>query len=1587
MAENMKVSLTVEGKDANAKATIDSAKASLDGLNRSVDQNAAASGRAKTTQDALSASFAQGTAAASAFDAATATTATTLGQVAEKQAAYAAALRAGVVNQSEYDAASRKLEATGARLFSQFDKSTPQLRDFGKAAEGAALNVAGLQREAGVLAGELARGNTAAFEKSLVTLARQSGVLAMAFTGTGAAVAAGVAVIVGAVALLEASASRIDNFNRALFLTGNAAQTNAGQLEKYSLEIGASTGRYSEATDALTKLAETGKFVDGNLATAAQGVVAFADLTGRSIDSAVQQFEKLADDPYKASVKLNDSLGVLSVALADEIRQLEESGDKAGAAALATSAFADALSDREAEYRASLTGFSALWRDVGTEIQKATRYVGDFLNKNVQGSRQNPGSSLAGLLLGGATFGGTLGFLSTQKQDFSNVTGGDASEAAQRAAAKAAIDATAAMSGETEQLKKLADAHDLTKVAATANAIQERLLKAGSDEEADAILREGDYQLQLAAKVDASTAAKKKHATTTQEAGAIESMFFADIQRGLQVADDYAETFGGKVDPVTKQYEASLKSLGTAQDEVQALMAAGIGDQEKLRAEWDRLSDGAAALGEATDLLRQKQELLRGIQSGDANAVQDLEAKWAEESAALRNGADSYDYATERIKYHNQALAAYAEAVKNAHTQQDLDWLSAHKSALLADADAAAAETVAIKKSAEEMKAWQEIGKQAGDTLANGIGDAVAQATFNFKSMSDLFHSIGETMKNTAQQIVAAIISQFVKLAVINPILNAIFGGTGGWSALGTLGGGTASLITGGAALLAGGSSDSGSFNMGGPSGGNSAISTGTNLLGAARGVQSIYNGGLSGVTNGISNFWNGTSGVSGYTGTFNMGGPSGVGYNPQYGGYGSGFGQALGIAGGAYAGYNEYQRAGGGAAGLVGGAAYGVGTYALGAGVASAAASTGFAAGVGGAVGAVPVIGWVALAAMVVDMISGGKLFGTKGKFNFGEQTLSTSASGATVSAGYDLKGQKPLFGGSTHKWVSTDPGQAAVDAANAFFDAVSKGNEQFAKDLGTKAGEVAAGTFTQTFDKHGNVTKTSDTIAGHTYTGESGDDFQQRVVDETEINTLSAFDANLSTSIDKYRANVQSLTAVVDALAGAQVAFNGGMKLLALGTDQSISHLLSWSEANEKFGESVDQTIQRVEQAQSAYDQFVAAFKPVTTYADAFQASLGGIRDEYKANIKQANDLAKAAGAQGASEEDLENIRKHSIAELKQLQTQLEQQNQALAVDLGYTNQGATPDQIQQQIDAIRNGADEGTSAVTNFGNAMHVAAQRATDAMNLLLGDLSPLTDIQKLQAGLAGLHNGTATADQVLTIGRRLYGSSQQYTDLFNQVKPFAGAPTGGGSTGGGSTGSGNHPLTAADQARISQLEQQKKDAENVARHNEALALAQGIANLSIITGQSYEDIAKSEGYDLEKLEKDLGVTSIDQVKSIIDGYKAQQDSAHEDSLSILGELRAGFDRVVVALGGTAIGNGSTPFGPDAQVGQFTGTPPAIVTPGARGGGHSGHGRDGGALNDPDATGSQLANGFLRVVGNVAAAGERRNGRQSFQPSPR
>jgi len=638
-----------------------------------------------------------------------------------------------------------------------------------------------------------------------------------------------------------------------------------------------------------------------------------------------------------------------------------------------------------------------------------------------------------------------------------------------------------------------------------------------------------------------------------------------------------------------------------------------------------------------------------------------------------------------------------------------------------------------------------------------------------------------------------------------------------------------------------------------------------------------------SGFSNGFSNLFS--------TDAYTMGPPTAAGSTSSFSpGYSNGFGQALGVAGGIYAGYNEFQNAGGGVAGLAGAASYGVGTYFAGA-AASAALSGGLAAGFA----AIPVVGWIALAAMLVDKFSGGKLFGTEGTPTGGWNFLDVNATGASQSNRLDLKGQKALFGGAKYSTEDLPASQAQIDAANAFFDAIKKGSDDFAKQFGLTAGVVAAGEFSTKFDKKGNPTgETVSNVVGQRYDNETQQQFAERIQAESFTQDLAAVGIDITKYTQQYIKDADAYSqAVQDAAGAAQLAYQDakkGVSFLALTGTQTGQTLLDFAAAQEKSGETLAQAYQRLQQAQAQYDSFVGQFAPAATYVDDFEAAMSNLKAVYEANVKQANDLAVAAGASGASVEDLTNIMQATAKQQAALVQQLEGSAQSLAFNLGLTNTGSLDD-INSEIQRLQQQAGQGAQAVQSFGHAMRTAAQDATAAINLLLGDLSPLNDNQKLEVAKQGLMAGTVTVDQFDTIARQLYASSQQYADLFNWAQQYAGRGTGStaGGGGGGSVGTGAHGLSAEDQQRLNDLLKEQATLQAGQTLAQYQTLAQQIAEIASAKGETYEQVIKDMGIDNANLIKGLGIQSQADEDKYFAGIQAQVDSDGQNTSSIVNVL--------------------------------------------------------------------------------------------------
>ena len=240
-----------------------------------------------------------------------------------------------------------------------------------------------------------------------------------------------------------------------------------------------------------------------------------------------------------------------------------------------------------------------------------------------------------------------------------------------------------------------------------------------------------------------------------------------------------------------------------------------------------------------------------------------------------------------------------------------------------------------------------------------------------------------------------------------------------------------------------------------------------------------------------------------------------------------------LAAAGGAMYGYRN--------SGIGAAVGYGVGGYAVGtvaayglAGAAGAAGMGGAAMGAGAAGGAmmgaaaVPVIGWIIAAIAALDMITGGKVFGTKYRAESSSQTLGIGADGGYAAAERTDVRQRSLFRGRKWNTYAIDAGDDARASADALYSSIFDAMTSAARSLAIDVPPVidaAIRTVTE-YDKKGRITglKIFTDALGRTWSEAISDP-----EDEAEIQAAAARAAS--------RIQSEAIIATIDAALGTTV------------------------------------------------------------------------------------------------------------------------------------------------------------------------------------------------------------------------------------------------------------------------------------------------------------------------------------------------------------------------------------------------------------------------------------------------------------------
>lgn len=1044
-------------------------------------------------------------------------------------------------------------------------------------------------------------------------------------------------------------------------------------------------------------------------------------------------------------------------------------------------------------------------------------------------------------------------------------------------------------------------------------------------------------------------AAQKAAADQTSKLAAAE-LRLAEIIAGLR----------GAVDPVKKAWDDSAKAMRDAAAQGAVMIAQGQKEADVQRKVQVAVDEANAARERSLAAIAKQGDVL-GRYLDDAKSERALIGMTERQKAIAR----AVQTATEKWEANTQAMRP------NKQTLEELQAGVAATEGALYD------QAKAVEAAQAQVQRYADIVRGAFDSMIDATAD---WAVNGFKDAKGFWKG----MVDTAKRAIAQLLAEWAKTKIIGFFTGSSAAGGGGfWS---TLIAGAASMFGGGT----GGSSSGGSVAQ--AAGGFMQNYAANTARGAVTGGGAASGGGSSagGVGNAAWGYFGqfASSGAGAATAAAApwLGAVGGAFYGARQGD--GGLGTAGAITAGVIAGY--YAGTVAASAITYAGAAYAA-TAGAGAATAGAATAGGAAAGASAGVAAIPIVGWIAALALIVDKVTGGKIFGSKYRPESVKETINFGKDGATATAFMtewryrsQLSQAFGRFGGALlpSDWgdkdrrgrsIPVDP--AALAAIKKVFEALEKTAARSAAFIGTEAIKILDASFeTKTvYDKKGRVKRTESfgTILGKRYE-EEWEKFQVRMHAETIIATVGQLDTMASQIAEAYRKDADVLMDAAAVMLQAQRDISNNQQLLGAG--RGLESTMAWLEKQRAGDETLVQTYQRLAQATAQYrdllsraddamrqlssdggpvsqmrdaldqirknyednvaalnaaavaagltaaaekdlaklrdlqiaqinkisqtffadiDAQIAALTRVNTPAGDFAAQMRAIHKAMLDNIAMANLVARAAGYQGASEQQLARIHelaaRQAAAAIKQLNDLARQQ----ARSLGYLGPQSVSE-IDARLAEFQAREDAAAQAMQGFGAAMTSVAQEATNAMNLLLGNLSPLNDQQKLQVALQGLYAGTASQEQVLEIGRRLFASSQRYVDLFNQVMGVRPRNLGGGGGSGRSDPANKpKPLTAAEIAERDALREQRAIQVKQERYLEANEFANTIASIAAAQGVSFEDVAKQIGFNLEDLAKDLGMSQDDLLK-YLSNIDVNQDAIPDSITSNTDRILARLD---------------------------------------------------------------------------------------------
>ncbi|WP_100160181.1 phage tail tape measure protein [Proteus columbae] len=164
------------------------------------------------------------------------------------------------------------------------------------------------------------------------------------------------------VAKLAYDAEReFSQFNKQLILTGNYANKSASQLNEMARTLAGGGITRGEMAITLAGVVGTGIFSNNEIARVSKAAAQMNYITGQAIDTTIDQFKRLQDEPLQMSLELEKANHHLTAAQLEQIRTLELQGNKTEAARLAIDAYAQSINDGANDIVENLGYLESAW--------------------------------------------------------------------------------------------------------------------------------------------------------------------------------------------------------------------------------------------------------------------------------------------------------------------------------------------------------------------------------------------------------------------------------------------------------------------------------------------------------------------------------------------------------------------------------------------------------------------------------------------------------------------------------------------------------------------------------------------------------------------------------------------------------------------------------------------------------------------------------------------------------------------------------------------------------------------------------------------------------------------------------------------------------------------------------------------------------------------------------------------------------------------------------------------------------------------------------------------------------------------------